>query len=272
MINVYYTYMYKLFISIKRKPMRDISDFSLKCVKIMAHLLETDTVNDEVLETLRGLELEYYSLLDKTAVLEAKVNIDPKTNLLKYKDDYLVRIIKTASRIIDDEKRFKSNFNIAYVRFDIDDFSKINNTYGHDSGDKILIDFSNLLKTRTRPTDYIIRFGGEEFDALLQGNDERGAKVVMNKIYKEIEKLEYDFEGKLVKFTVSAGLALLSFTFESMRQLNEEQLKAQYKDLQKKADDALYHAKYLGKNQVQVYDPSIDYSEIRKLYADSKGG
>ena len=67
----------------------------------MTHLLESDAITDEVVEYLRKSELDYFSLIDKYKLLEEKVNIDEKTNLLKYKNDYLTNIIKTASRVFN---------------------------------------------------------------------------------------------------------------------------------------------------------------------------
>lgn len=255
----------------KENDGKNISEFSLKCVSIMTHMLATDTVSDDVLDTLRDLELTYYSLVDKITALEEKINIDTKTNLLKYNDDYLTRIIKTASRVLDGNSKTDSSFNISYVRFDLDDFSVINNTYGHDNGDTVLIDFSNILKESIRPTDYPIRFGGEEFDLILQATDSNGATKVVNKIYSKVsEKLRYRFEGKDVSVSASAGISELSIPNKDLKKILNTSLKDSYAILQKHADDALYLAKYEGKKTFRVYDKNIDYQKIRKEYAESK--
>ena len=76
-----------------------LDDFQLRHIQILTHLMAHDAIDDEIVENLRKSELDYFALLNKYHLLEQKVNIDEKTNLLKYKNDYLTEIIKTASLI-----------------------------------------------------------------------------------------------------------------------------------------------------------------------------
>ncbi|MEK6793943.1 MAG: GGDEF domain-containing protein [Spirochaetota bacterium] len=251
--------------------MRELTSFNINTIKIMTHLLAHDAVTDEAIETLRLLELDYYSLLDKNKILEEKINIDNKTNLLKYSDDYLTIILKTASRILD-RPVLRDAYNVAYIRFDIDDFSIINNKYGHDKGDIVLIDFATILKENSRPTDYTIRYGGEEFDVMLPATDIKGASVYLNKIFNEIDKISYNFDTSPIKFGVSAGVSLLCVSYANLKRIDAGQMRDAYKTLQKEADDALYDAKHAGKNQYKVYDKDVDYKRIREAYAASNKG
>ena len=100
---------------------KELNEFQLRNIQILTHMLSHDAISDEIVEFLRKSELDYFSLIDKYNILEQKVNIDEKTNLLKYKNDYLTNIIKTASRIYFGTDF--SNYNISLIRFDIDDFS-----------------------------------------------------------------------------------------------------------------------------------------------------
>jgi len=77
------------------KPVRELSSFDLNVISIMTHLYRCGAVEDEVMETLRKLNFEYHTLLDKNNILEQKVNIDGKTNLLKYRDDYLAMVVRS---------------------------------------------------------------------------------------------------------------------------------------------------------------------------------
>ena len=72
---------------------KTLNEFQLRNVEILTQLLITDAVTDEVIDLLRDSELDYFSLLDKYKLLETKVNVDEKTNLLKFKTDYLTNII-----------------------------------------------------------------------------------------------------------------------------------------------------------------------------------
>jgi diguanylate cyclase (GGDEF)-like protein len=248
------------------ETIRELGSFDLNVINIMTHLYKSGAVEDDVMETLRKLNFEYHTLLDKNNILEEKINIDWKTNLLKYRDDYLTMIIKSASRILDIIPNDK--YMISYIRFDIDNFSKLNNRFGHDKGDTVLVDLANILRTNSRPTDYIIRFGGEEFDVILPSTDLKGAVTYLDKIFKHLNTLKYNFENTNVVVTVSAGLAVFEMDFNLLKRINSESIKQEYFKLQKAADDALYDAKYSGKNQYKMYNDKIDYKEIRTKYTE----
>lgn len=248
---------------------RELNSFDLKCLKILTFMLQNDVVDDSIIDTLRELELEYHAVLDKTAILEEQVNIDSKTGLLKYREDYLTTIVKTASRILD-RPILIDDFQISYVRFDIDDFSVINNKYGHDNADKILCDIASTIKRNSRPaTDYIMRFGGEEFDAILQSTPIRGVPHYLDRIFKGVRRLRYNFDGEEVGITVSAGASNISLRYADLHRVVPEIIKEKYVYLQRCADDALYHAKQSGKDQYKIHDVSVDYKKIRDEYTQS---
>ncbi len=245
----------------------ELKDFQLRNIQLIAQLYRAGVIDDDIVETIRLGELEYFSLLDKYQLLEEKVNIDEKTNLLKFKKDYLCNIVKTASRIFYDGFR-QMYYHVSFVRFDIDDFSVFNNRYGHDVGDKVLIEIANILKTNSRPTDYVIRFGGEEFDVILPATDIEGAKMYVGKIIDKIRRTSVEHKGENLKVTVSAGISSIAFRFVEQKILDNKKLEEDYQKLQYEADNALYEAKYLGKDRFSVYDPSKkeEYAKIRKLY------
>ncbi|HNW28594.1 MAG TPA: GGDEF domain-containing protein [Spirochaetota bacterium] len=248
---------------------RELGSFDLNVINIMTHLYRSGAVEDEVMETLRMLNFEYHTLLDKNSILEEKVNIDWKTNLLKYRDDYLTMIIKSASRTLDIVPNDK--YKITYVRFDIDNFSMLNNRYGHDKGDIVLVDLAEILKAHSRPTDYLIRFGGEEFDVILPSTDLKGGVTYLDKMYRYIRNLKYNFDNTDVTVTVSAGIAVFSMDLNRLKRISLDSTKDEYLKLQKAADDALYDAKLSGKNQYKIYNDKIDYKDIREKYAAAGG-
>ena len=108
----------------------ELKDFQVRNIQLITQLFKAGVIDDDIVETIRLGELEYFSLLDKYSLLEQKVNVDEKTNLLKFKRDYLNNIVKTASRIFYDGFR-QMYYHISLVRFDIDDFSRFNNQYGN---------------------------------------------------------------------------------------------------------------------------------------------
>ncbi len=138
-------------------------------------------------------------------------------------------------------------------------------------GDLVLIDMANHLKSHSRPTDYIIRFGGEEFDVILPSTDLKGAITYLDKIYRNLRGLTYNFDNIEVRVTFSAGVAQFSIEFNKLKRINGDMIKQEYLKLQKASDDALYDAKLSGKNQYKIFNDKINYKEIRTRYTEVSG-
>jgi len=132
-------------------------------------------------------------------------------------------------------KRHKKPLIIAII--DIDAFKRINDNYGHLAGDKVLNVIAQTLQKSIRNTDFIARFGGEEFSLLLPETSQQQAAQIVNELIKVIEKISFKFKKKPLTVTVSIG-----FT--------EYVINDEIDDAFGRADKALYHAKNNGKNQV----------------------
>ncbi|MBI5642414.1 MAG: diguanylate cyclase [Deltaproteobacteria bacterium] len=129
---------------------------------------------------------------------------------------------------------------LAVVMIDIDNFKMINDTFGHQQGDKILSELSTLLRAKTRSTDVWARYGGEEFIGYVSHCPSEGIFLLAEKIRKAVE--EFSFTGMNgEKVTVSIGVG----TFPS------GEMKG-FDDLIKAADENLYKAKKSGKNTVMI--------------------
>lgn len=129
------------------------------------------------------------------------------------------------------------------VIFDIDDFKKINDTYGHDAGDRALKRLGGIMNERVRDIDLVSRWGGEEIVLGLVGASESEAFEVANDIREKIEEASIKTDGEKFNFTVSGGVA-------SLRDADS------FEELFKAADEALYKAKETGKNKI------VKYSEL----------
>jgi len=136
-------------------------------------------------------------------------------------------------------QQYKQTFSIAII--DIDYFKRINDTYGHDRGDKVLEQIANRLKENLRKTDLVARIGGEEFAILLPETTKENAKLVLERLRKDIEnRLAFESnDNKREQITISGGIA--SFPDDA----------AAKDDLFKRADQALYLAKQKGRNRVE---------------------
>lgn len=128
--------------------------------------------------------------------------------------------------------------------FDLDNFKKFNDTYGHTWGDKLLTLFADIIKQNIRKTDIPVRYGGEEFLLLIRGLEEDMAKSVGERIRRQLEKqkIYIDNENERKRVTVSCGVAQYPKHSSNIKEVIDC------------ADKALYHAKEMGKNMVVCYD------------------
>lgn len=136
------------------------------------------------------------------------------------------------------QKADRYNTDLCMMILDIDDFKKINDTFGHQVGDQVLEKLGVLIKDSLRDTDWAARYGGEEFCVILPMTSESGALKVAERLRLQIEQhLGEDFNER---FTTSLGLS----KFTKGLNLNE---------WFGEADKALYHSKKTGKNKVTYY-------------------
>lgn len=183
-------------------------------------------------ESLRAdmtrLERDTFDLRRKVAKTHRQALHDPLTGLPNRRA-YDERIAQEYARW----KRFGDP--LALIVWDVDDFKKVNDTYGHKSGDKALVMIGRLLSARLRETDFIARYGGEEIVVLLTGAEPDDVMRLAEDMRKSVEQGGLHAHGKPVRITVSGGAALFSpgdipeAVFE-------------------RADKALYRAKQQGKN------------------------
>lgn len=131
-------------------------------------------------------------------------------------------------------KRYKNPLVLSV--WDVDNFKRINDNYGHQAGDKVLTVIARLFQDKVRETDFAARFGGEEFVLLLPETGMEQASVVAEHIRKSVEACEFHYRGNPVPITISCGLS------EFREGDNPEQVFA-------RADAALYKAKENGRNQ-----------------------
>jgi diguanylate cyclase len=122
---------------------------------------------------------------------------------------------------------------------DLDHFKRINDNYGHLAGDKVLKIIASVLRKRLRGTDFIARFGGEEFVLLMPDTVPTAGAKLLEKLRASIEACPFHFKGEPVTITISMGLTAFK--------------PGEHSDLAlKRADQALYRAKHAGRNQVAL--------------------
>jgi len=136
-------------------------------------------------------------------------------------------------------KRYRRPFSI--MLFDIDHFKDCNDTHGHQTGDVVLQQFAQLLRQNTRKADISCRYGGEEMMVILPETRLDEAAVLANKLCARIREYAFDGAGATeISITASIGVAEFNDDYETP----DAMVKA--------ADEALYRAKQLGRNRVEL--------------------
>jgi two-component system, cell cycle response regulator len=157
---------------------------------------------------------------------------DPLTGLYnrRYLETHLNQLVEHATN------RGKA---LSLIVFDLDHFKSVNDTHGHDAGDKVLSEFAARLKTATRNIDLACRVGGEEFVLILPGTDILLAERIGERIRKSIANSSFAINDKQkIAVTVSAGIASLLDSDDTSDKM------------MKRADESLYIAKREGRNRI----------------------
>lgn len=143
-------------------------------------------------------------------------------------------------------RALRNHSELHVLMIDIDHFKRVNDLAGHQVGDRVLALVAKSIKKHIRSIDVVGRLGGEEFAVVIPESNARGVLKVASRICRHIEQLEIpDWTELHGPVTVSIGYA----------GIND---KADFEDLLKAADKALYHAKRNGRNQVIREDESAD--------------
>ncbi|HEU5088886.1 MAG TPA: sensor domain-containing diguanylate cyclase, partial [Roseiflexaceae bacterium] len=133
---------------------------------------------------------------------------------------------------------------LAMLMLDIDQFKRINDTYGHAVGDRALQSMVHCCRATLRTIDVLGRYGGEEFAVLLSGADEQQALMVAERLRQQIAEVPIPLGDREISITVSIGVAVRA-----------EHSTLSLQTLLDYADKALYQAKSAGRNRVRLWSP-----------------
>jgi diguanylate cyclase (GGDEF)-like protein len=206
--------------------------------------LDIDVGSEESLNRILDQAREALVLLGLQAQqaardLQQKAQIDRLTSLNNraYLDIVLPQFFESAQHL---------GQPLSVLFMDLDDFKIINDSYGHQAGDGVLISVARILRAGVRTPDTIIRYGGDEFVGLLPNTNEKDASLVAERLRVAIGSQEYHVaEGVKIRMTVSVGCATISPRHRFVTP--QELLSA--------ADTCLYAAKKAGRNRVVTLEP-----------------
>ena len=138
---------------------------------------------------------------------------------------------------------------LSLLFIDVDFFKKYNDHYGHQKGDEVISAIAKSIKDSIRHMDFVARYGGEEFVVLLPETDAHGAYAVASNIFKAVERLAIPHSQSLVSSNVTISLGFTVYKGEA------EIFKS---DFLQRADQALYRAKQLGRNQIYYHTLQVE--------------
>jgi diguanylate cyclase (GGDEF)-like protein len=178
---------------------------------------------------IKGLQDE---LKKSNEMLKQLSNTDPLTLLYnrRYMMEMLEKELKRANR---------KGTRLSLIMLDIDHFKRVNDRYGHQSGDQVLVAVANLAAAGLRSYDFTSRFGGEEFVVTLPETGHDDALMIAERIRSRIQM--YNFSGPLSELHATVSLGVATYPTETI---------ATTGDLIRAADEALYRAKAGGRNRV----------------------
>ncbi|MCW8929975.1 MAG: GGDEF domain-containing protein [Gammaproteobacteria bacterium] len=193
---------------------------------------QVEEKNKKLSSELKQLEKESNHLRQQVLESQNKALLDQLTQLPNR--------LAYDQRLKQEYARWKRyNSTLLIMIWDIDYFKKVNDTYGHQAGDKVLKVVADLLRKNLRETDFVSRFGGEEFVGLMPETTLGGGFKIAEKIRDSIEKLEFHYRGSNVKVTISCGISLFMENDTPEIALG-------------RADKALYQAKEEGRNRCVI--------------------
>ncbi|CAM2881946.1 diguanylate cyclase [Legionella anisa] len=164
---------------------------------------------------------------------------DPLTGLLnrRFLDEYIVKQIGQAKR---------NKTSIVFIMVDVDNFKRVNDNFGHETGDYVLSRLGNLIPSLVREGDLACRYGGEEFLFVLPNFDANSAKACGENIRNKVNEMRIVIDGSVSNITISLGISVFPNDGTSSKELIDA------------ADQALYTAKKHGKNRTVLFSELND--------------
>jgi len=220
---------------------------------------------DNVVEGLEAGADDYVTKPFNKKELISRINVGARYVQLQqklreaYKELHLLSITDGLTRILNrrallerlEEELHRASRENAFfclIMLDIDHFKRVNDKYGHQAGDKVLVEVVKRVKSMLRPYDIIGRYGGEEFLVGILGEDREIGLKKAEDFRRCVEEKEFEYNDKKLKISISLGISYqkIGDTKNDIPQLLD--------DLTKKADEALYKAKETGRNKVVCLD------------------
>ena len=239
----------KLIIDIRRENMSAI-------IIVVSDEYETESVSNVLLAGADDFSIQPLDRKIFMARVNANVRLQMHLEEIEDKNHELERINTELNRLVitdgltglfnhkytierlelEIEKASRYDRKLAVMMMDIDHFKKVNDTFGHQSGDEVLVKVAEAIQHNLRKVDIVGRYGGEEFLIILPETDLIKGQQTADKIRRVIKELEFEADG--LSITISGGLC--AWESENVTSLI------------RKADELLYNAKHYGRDQIVI--------------------
>jgi diguanylate cyclase (GGDEF)-like protein len=213
-------------------PILDVDGDIVEYIAIRHDITELEETKQQLRNINKAMKNKVDELYSMTNTLEQKAfkdNLTGINNRENFEDIFTIEIDNAKQNVLP----------LSLIIFDVDHFKRINDTYGHQAGDIILVEMVNLICGNIKNGDVFARWGGEEFVILARQTEIIGASNLAENLRKLVEAHKFSYVEK--EITLSFGIA----------QLSAEDTK---KTLFEKADGVLYEAKKNGRNRVEIYN------------------
>lgn len=223
-------------------------------VMVMGRVLVGSTVMGFLISKMLCTRERMIFLVMHQARLSEKINRIHAEELLHLSQhDALTKVSnrRTFDEMLDSyfEQARHDEVPLSLLFIDVDFFKKYNDHYGHQKGDEVISAIAKSIKDSIRHMDFVARYGGEEFVVLLPETDAHGAYAVASNIFKAVERLAIPHSQSLVSSNVTISLGFTVYKGEA------EIFKS---DFLQRADQALYRAKQLGRNQIYYHTLQVE--------------
>jgi diguanylate cyclase (GGDEF)-like protein len=213
------------------------AEFRVKSLEVTYKLKEATREKELYYLKNTALQREVEERMKAQALAEHLAITDPLTGLFNRR-----QLLELAEREVILANRYQRTLSL--IIFDLDHFKKVNDTFGHVAGDRVLVAISRFVQSTVRKCDIIGRYGGEEFALLLPETSEVKARAMFERIRGAIEEMKIELDDGTTSVTISAGIA------EVDHRTRRDTLEL----LLDRADKALYAAKAAGRNQIKVFE------------------
>lgn len=215
-------------------PILDVDGDIVEYIAVRHDITELEETKQQLKNINKAMKNKVDELYSMTNTLEEKAYKDNLTGINNRENFENIFSLEIANAK-------QNNIPLTLIIFDVDHFKLVNDTYGHQAGDILLIDLVKLIADNIKNGDIFARWGGEEFVILTPSTEIIGARYLAENLRKLVQS--HSFSYVEYEITLSFGIA----------QLTDDDTK---KTLFEKADGALYEAKNNGRNRVEVYNSS----------------